>query len=518
MSGSPSTAIETQSRSSGDRGMRTKWRPVWLTSIATVGFFVALNLAFRLFFPEVVDLTSRGLHTLSPQTESLLGRFDQPFEVILLCADEPKSTSEREFAQAAVMLRELLARYSQVTPMILVHDADPQTSAEGRQLLQRYPDLSPPCVLIRTSGAQSDGHEVLHARDLASVRGGAKGESPVIEFFGEQAVTAALSRLAGGRKQTIAYVLTGHGELALDDNEPHSRRGLGRLRERLRELDIELTPLDLKRAGRVPRDADLVVLAGGDQPLTPAEEEALRRYWDHGGRGLVLCELNFDARDGSVLDTGLKDLLSEYGVDLGVDRVVQQSVTGVIEAAVEGSPAVENHPLVRSLPPAPVQLFECRSVRQDFGVSRTALRSIPLLLSPASPESWAEGDFSAGQAPTPDGPDDVPGPVPLALAIERQQGDLHEPVLVVVGDAEFVDNQTLEAPAGRGGYSFVLSCFNWLQGRRDLLHDIAIRRTEGYRLSGTSAEQRGLVWKPTLVMSSLLMTAAVSVWFSRRNG
>lgn len=143
MSGSLSTAMETRSRPSGDRAKRTKRSPVWLTTIATVVFLVSLNLAFGLCFPEVVDLTSRGFHTLSPQTESLLGTIDQPFEVILLCATELKSTSEREFAQAAVMLRELLERYSQVTPMIVVHDADPQTSAEGRQLLQRYPDVSP---------------------------------------------------------------------------------------------------------------------------------------------------------------------------------------------------------------------------------------------------------------------------------------------------------------------------------------------------------------------------------------
>jgi hypothetical protein len=228
--------------------------------------------------------------------------------------------------------------------------------------------------------------------------------------------------------------------------------------------------------------------------------------------------LNYDPRDGSVVETGIKELLANYGVELGTDRVVQQSVTGVVEAAVEGSPAAESHPLVRSLPPAPVRLFECRSVSQDFGVSRTSLRSIPLLLSPASPESWAEGDFGVGQEPAAGGANDIGGPVPLALAIERQQGDLKEPVLVVVGDAEFVDNQTLESPAGRSSYSFLLACFNWLQGRRDLMGDIAIRRTEGYRLPGTASEQRGLVWKPTLVMSSLLLTCAFSVWLSRKNG
>lgn len=509
--------INSKRRFNDQATARQQSRPRWWGIAGLIPGLVLLNLGAR-FAPEEVDLTNRRVHTLAPQTRALLEHLRQPIEVVLLVPREPKTASEREFAQSALMLRDLLERYRQVSPRITVREADPLTGADGRQLLQRYPDVSPPCALIRGTAPEAEGHEVLYARDLASIRVASVGGAPVVEFFGEQALTAALSRLTGGRKQMRVYVLTGHGELSLDDSDPRSRHGLGLLGGHLQELDIEVRPLDLRRAKRVPADADLVLLAGGDQSIAPEEEEALRRYWDHGGRGLVLCELTYDARDGSVVDTGVARLLAEYGVELGSDRVVQQGVTGKIEAIVHGVPPVDEHPLVRSLPPTPVQLFECRSVRELAGVSRTPLRSIPLLLSPASPESWADGDFAEGQTPAFGGPDDLAGPVPLAMAVERRQGSLHEPVLVVVGDAEFLDNQTLNGPSGRSGYGFVLACLSWLQGRAVLMADIAIWRNEGYHLQGTAAQQRGLVWKPTLIVSSLLMTAAVSVWLSRRNG
>jgi hypothetical protein len=100
----------------------------------------------------------------------------------------------------------------------------------------------------------------------------------------------------------------------------------------------------------------------------------------------------------------------------------------------------------------------------------------------------------------------------------REQGDLSEPVLVVVGDAEFVDNRALSETAGRRASSFALGCLNWLRGRKDLLGDIPPRRNEGYRLSGTAEEQRGLVWKSTLFLSALILTASTTVWVSRQQG
>jgi hypothetical protein len=95
---------------------------------------------------------------------------------------------------------------------------------------------------------------------------------------------------------------------------------------------------------------------------------------------------------------------------------------------------------------------------------------------------------------------------------------LKEPVLVAVGDAEFIENRAVSDPRGRSGQSFALAALNWLRGRRDLLGDIPPRRNEGYRLPGTAQEQRGLVWKSTLFLSALILTAGATVWVSRRDG
>lgn len=468
--------------------------------------------------PEQIDLTRKRLFTLAPQTTNLLAHLARPVEITLLMPHEPRTAADRGFAQTASLFRDMLDIYRSACPALVVRELDPVTSADARQLLQRYPDVAPPCVLIRVADETGAGHEVLQARDLAEISSAGPERPPVIEFFGEQALTAALVRLTSGKKQTVVYVLSGHGELSLEDDEPQSRQGIGELARRWRELDIELRPLDLTTAARVPVDADVVLLAGGDQPFSEREIDALRRYWIHGGRGLVLSDLNYDSHQGKVVATGVERLLEEFGVSVGNDRVVMPGVTGQIEAAAQALPAVGSHPLVRSLSPAPIPLYECRSVRQLMGVDRTSLHSVPLLVSHPAPLAWAEGDLDSDQPAQPDGPQDLPGPVAMAIAVERRQGDLQEPVLVVVGDAEFVNNRTLSDPTGRSATSFSLACLNWLRGRKDLLGDIPPQRNDGYRLPGTAAEQRGLVWKSTLVLAALFLTAGGTVWVSRRSG
>src|SRR5262249_16492611 len=157
----------------------------------------------------------------------------------------------------------------------------------------------------------------------------------------------------------------------------------------------------------------------------------------------------YDARSAAPVATGLERLLSEFGVVLGNDRIVMRGVTGRIDAAAPALPASGTHPLVRALSPASILLYECRSVRPRIDVSRPPLHATALVVSYPEPLAWAESDLKAGGAPEPGGPLDLPGPVPMAQAIERRQGELREPALVVVGDAEFLDNRALSDPSGR---------------------------------------------------------------------
>jgi hypothetical protein len=477
----------------------------------------AINCLALYGLPAQIDLTRHGTFTLAPQTRNLLLSLASPLDVTLLTPENPKTVGDRNFQSAAIMFRELLGTCRQVQPLVRVRELDPGTNDTARQLLRQYPDVSPPCVLMTFGSGTAGGHEILSARDLADFRS-TEGGRTVVEFCGEQALAAAVARLASGRKQARFYVVTGHGELAIDDDDPDSRLGLGTLARQLDGLDCRLEPLDLDAAPRVPADADLIIVAGGQQRWNPAAAERLANYLRRGGKALVLVDLNSDSQTHQAVPTGLESLLSEFGVEVGNDRIITRGFTGSIDAASQGLPASGGHPLVRSLSNVPLTLFECRSLKLSTGLRSQAANVTPILVSHPAPRAWAEGELNPQTAPEPGGANDTDGPVTMAVAVERRLADGAAPALVIVGDAEFAANRMLTGPEGRSTSGFLLASLNWLRGRRELLGDVPPRRHAGYRLSGTADDHRGLVWKSTLALWALIATAGVTVWTTRRIG
>ena len=496
--------------------------PLRLQSIRQVTIFAAvlavLNLLSHYLLPAQIDLTKRRAFTLSPQTQNLLASLKSQVNIVLLAPTVPKTPAEQNFQSVAAMFRELAETYSRSHPLIRVQELDPADSAAARQWQQQFPDVAPPCVLVTHESGSATGHEVLTARDLAKFYPAEATREAQVEFFGEQALTAALARLTAGTKQALVYVTTGHGELSLEDADPESRHGLGLLTQMLRQLDCRVEPLDLSGAPRVPHDASLVVVAGGERPWNATEAEKLDKYLRQGGRALILADFNYDSRLKRPVLIGLETLLSRFGVAVGNDRVVTRNFAGQAETASPGLPAAGDHVLVRSLPQSPVILYECRRLSLSTGARQWPGKATPLLVSHAAPRAWADGDFGQPGAPEPGGQNDVDGPVAMALAVERKDERDPAPALVVVGDAAFISNRALSSSAGRVNSSFVLSCVNWLRGRRELLGDIPPQRHEGYRLSGSPDDHRGLVWKSSLLLCALIATSGVTVWTTRRVG
>jgi ABC-type uncharacterized transport system involved in gliding motility auxiliary subunit len=484
---------------------------------AAIAAIAVVNLLVLYGLPAQIDLTRHGTYTLAPETCRLLAALRSPLEITVLAPRLAKTAGEHNFAHAAGFFGELVELCRRAQPLVRLQELDPQESAAARQLQQQYADIVPPCVLITCDRPGGASHEVLYARDLAEFRTGDDRRLAAVDCLGEQALAGVLARLTAGKKQATVCVTTGHGELALDDADHESRLGMGALAELVERLDCQLRPLDLSGTERIPADSSLVLIPGGEQPWTENEAEKLGKYLRQGGKALILVDLHVDPRLARPASTGLEELLSEFGVALGDDRIITKGITGNVEIASPALPAAGEHPLVRSLPQAPLTLLECRSLRLATGFHQPSATVVPLLVSQPAPRAWADGDF-AQRPPERGGKNDSDGPVAMAVAVERTlEGDA-APILVVVGDAEFIANRAVNTSSGQASVSFILSCINWLRGRRELLADIPPRRHEGYRLSGMADEQRRLVWAPSLFLCSLIVTAGATVWTSRRRG
>ncbi len=361
----------------------------------------------------------------------------------------------------------------------------------------------PTADLLREYAALSPGITVRHVhpdRDLAEAESllrdagasGAAEEGIIVEIDGRRASIPAARLSAGGAyrgealvsgairslvrpSRPVVYFLRGHGERSPGDFGP---TGCSRIADRMRDENWDVRELDFGTARAVPADCALLVLAGPQNPLAGHELNLLRGHLDRRGRLLLLL----DPRT----DTGLGPLLRDWGVQTGGDTVADPVHSlGGRDLHADAFPG---HPVTDSLRGSSAVFALTRSLRpipQPPGGDKPVVT--PVVLS--SPDSWAEYD-PGDASPHYDPPTDLPGPLPVAVAVERGPvPGVHVQIrptrMMVFGDSGFASNGGL---VGANSDLF-LNAVHWL------LDDAPARMVPGPRDAG---DRRVLATRPQL--------------------
>ena len=294
-----------------------------------------------------IDLTEGRLHSLADLTVETLKGLDQ--EVRVLGFMEGGVDEDLE-----IMLEGYASQSADFSFELVDPDKEPQRTAD-------YGVRSYNTVLIENRGT---------------------GETQNITEVTEKDITNALLKVIREGTQRI-YLTVGHGESGVQAGA----KAYGRLKERLEEISFTVEDsLFLARAGEVPEDCAVLVVAGPQFAFLETEIQAIDRYLQGGGAALILLDPAYEV--------GLGNLLAKWGIVVGDDFVIDTSGVGSLFGLDFTTPvAVQydaEHPIVRKHRGGLMTLFElARSVR--FESERAAspdLTGTPLVLT--SEQSWAE--------------------------------------------------------------------------------------------------------------------------------
>jgi ABC-type uncharacterized transport system involved in gliding motility auxiliary subunit len=335
------------------------------------------------------------------------------------------------------------------------------------------------------------------------------GQQPEMTGYkGEQMFTSALLQLTEGRKPKILFT-TGHGEHSLDDTRPP---GLSSAREILGRDNFDIEEWASLGKAAVPPSTDLVLIAGPSSPFLQPELNALSAYVRTGGRLLILLDPTLAG--AGLVDTGLEGWLAGYGVKVGRDIVVDPANP----MPFFGSETLfvkdyGDHPITKALHSGnlPVLVSLARSIAKGEAPPGSNLQVTELLRT--SSDGWGETDLTHLDQVKKDDKD-VPGPVPLGVAVEIKGGAGSRPArLVVYGDSDFATNQLVRADGNNA--TLLANSLNWLVERETLL-GIPPRKTEQVRLSMTAGELRTVYVLSLLLLPGLAVAAGIAVHRLRR--
>lgn len=310
----------------------------------------------------------------------------------------------------------------------------------------------------------------------------------------EQAFTNALMRLARLEERRV-MALSGHDERKLDGI---ANRDMGDFGKKLIEIGFKGEPLNLAGSD-IPLETNLLMIASPQTDLMEGEVEKIITYLDQGGSLLWLVDQE------SLF--GLQPLAEKLGITFTPGVVVDPQakrlkapVTFAL-GTIYGQHAITEHFDYITVFPFARQIILNES-EEWYGTS----------LVEVAPQGWVETEL-LGDEVSYDETHDVPGPVSVAVALERTLDNRAQRV-VVIGSSHFLANTYL----GNGGnIDFGVNIINWLAGDDDLIV-IQPRATIDGQLVLSEMNLTLIAVGFLIVLPLLLLITGFVIWWRRRAG
>ncbi|HZS03271.1 MAG TPA: Gldg family protein [Blastocatellia bacterium] len=427
-------------------------------TVAVIAILAVINyLGYR--HHKRLDLTSENLYSLSDQTRKIVSGLRQDVKIIKFDkVDDPG-------------LREQIQDFKRLSGKISYERIDPQ---ERRQLAEQY-------------GVRSFGETI--------VTSGTRTEH--LTATGEQDLVNAVLKVTRDKLKNVCFVES-HNEKS---TAASGAEGLSAVNGGLKNQNYETKTVDIVSA-EVPKDCEVLVVAGPKKPLFSSEVENIGKYLDGGGKALLMIDADTDPQLG--------DLLKSWNIALGNDIVLDVSGVGRLFGLGAAAPIAReygSHPITKDFNRAMTVLPSARSVKVA-DPSKTDVTTTELLKT--SGASWAETDLKNPQAEFNEGKD-TKGPVSLGVAASKRVGE-KEARLVVIGDSDFASNQFVNQQANG---DLFLNTINWLAQDEDL---ISIRpKSVTNRTISLTETQKNLIWLLTVIfLPAAVIFSGGYIWWKRR--
>lgn len=456
-----------------------------LVMLAAFGIAVAVNVIAQRHVMRW-DWTAEKRYSLSPQTKEILQKLQQPVTITFFYSSTQRTLPE------VYRARLLLEEYQKQAREKIVYravDADQNPSEAERYKIREYNT-----VVFESQG----NHKEVLQRDYVTYGLGA-GRQPEPKFQGEKAFTSALLAM-GEEKQKKIYFTEGHGERDLQSPRPD---GLNIIQDVLKGENYQVEKINLLTEGKVPEDAEVVVVAGAQRPFQEREVDALLS-WLKEGHALIWT---VEPRVPNVLPRIAKTFGISFGNDIVIDRtrfafpdiravIPQYRFHVITEKLLEGN-VFTIFPYARSVQ---TQAADLDKVEDQILLETTA-------------EGWGETNFTERQASYQEG-QDTKGPAPMARVFEwTPEAAPEKKVRVVVfGSTVFLTNQMEGAPGNR---DLFVNAVNFAARQES---KITIRPKEEKRrfLTFTNVGANAVKYLVLFILPLGALGAGVSIWWRRR--
>lgn len=446
----------------------------FILTVAFLGILVVINyLAYK--YPQQKDLTADQSNTLAKETQEVLNSLQAPVTAKAFYSSDSAVASSKESTKL------LLDKY---------------VYASGGKFKYQFIDPNRDPVAAQDAGVTRDGSVILFM---------GASKQPVTSVS-ETEITGAMVRLMNPGKHVV-YFLTGHGEFSIDGSGDQSYT---QLKDALTSNNYTVSTLNLISTNKIPDDANVIVIAGPQKPLSEAEVSLLETYMKNGGSMVVMEEPTIVTQFNDAPDPLANYLSQTFGITLGNDTVVDlQAAQSIQQPFIAIANQYAQHPITQKMNGMTTLFPTARSITVDDSIG-TDYTKTKLIMT--TDQSWGETDMNSIKANTyqPDQGTDVFGPLTIAATAQSTSNNSR---LVVFGDSDFALNAYYP---DYGNGEMIVNSIDWAANVENII-SLTPKNTVTRYLAQPQSYTIGLILLVSLViLPGSVLVAGVGTWIYRR--
>ncbi len=458
-------------------------------SMAMAAIFIVIVVVINMIVGAIpskysqLDVSSSKLYTIGDETKKVLKALDKDVTIYQIA----QSGSEDD------TISNLLKRYEDESKHIKVEVKDPVVNPK---FASEYTtdDLAANSLIV----VCGDRNKVISYNDMYSTSVDYNTwQQTTTGFDGEGQITSAIGYVTS-EDLPIMYTLSGHGEKDLDSS----------FKEDIQKANIDIKELNLLTEGKVPDDADCLMIVSPTSDISEDEKAEILDYLEAGGKAMIFSDYtqddlpNFDA------------VLANYGVKRAEGIVFEgdsqhygMQMPYYLVPTVNSTDASSETASAGSYVLAPY----AQGIQKTDDVRDTV--TIDSILT-TSDQAYSKINMQSSQIEKEDG--DVDGPFDLGVAITEKLDDDKETQIVYYSTANLMESQVNQMVSG-GNEKLLLESLSWMTST-DESSSVSISSKSLQSASLTVTDYDAAFWKICTIglIPGVFLVAGFLIWLRRR--
>ncbi|RHK23376.1 ABC transporter [Ruminococcus sp. AF46-10NS] len=458
-------------------------------SMAMAAIFIVIVVVINMIVGAIpskysqLDVSSSKLYTIGDETKKVLKALDKDVTIYQIA----QSGSEDD------TISNLLKRYEDESKHIKVEVKDPVVNPK---FASEYTtdDLAANSLIV----VCGDRNKVISYNDMYSTSVDYNTwQQTTTGFDGEGQITSAIGYITS-EDLPIMYTLSGHGEKDLDSS----------FKEDIQKANIDIKELNLLTEGKVPDDADCLMIVSPTSDISEEEKTEILDYLEAGGKAMIFSDYtqddlpNFDA------------VLANYGVKRAEGIVFEgdsqhygMQMPYYLVPTVNSTDASSETASAGSYVLAPY----AQGIQKTDDVRDTV--TIDSILT-TSDQAYSKTNMQSSQIEKEDG--DVDGPFDLGIAITEKLDDDKETQIVYYSTANLMESQANQMVSG-GNEKLLLESLSWMTST-DESSSVSISSKSLQSASLTVTDYDAAFWKICTIglIPGVFLVAGFLIWLRRR--